>query len=409
MSGFGQHSVPLSNSWKANVPGVASQQKKKPAGGSATGTSGLKAKKQVILEEEDEEIGDDAEDYENFANVSTTALETFGLAPHPSPVCEAATLSSVPSPESDYSLKLPAHVLKSGAISALQFQAVRLACARHEQKLPDGSRAGFFLGDGPGVGKGRQIAATIFNYFCRGKTKALWVSVSTDLVVDARRDLEALGMLEYEPVRLHDLRQLKTRKGKPLASLPGLESGILFCTYDLLCSGATTKKAAKGGKGAAKGKAASSTALSRKSSSGPAFADENIPPWERSTTPESDPWAGLVEDDSVSEEFGPSSRLHQIVEWLGDGDYVIVLDECHRAKNCVPRDNKEAFPLDLGQDNDATTASASFKGCSNQMKNQGVTKTARVSWQHQLLMSQALGLLLVACGRFASYPSNTDQ
>jgi hypothetical protein len=24
---------------------------------------------------------------------------------------------------------------------------------------------------GPGVGKGRQIAATIFNYFCRGKTK----------------------------------------------------------------------------------------------------------------------------------------------------------------------------------------------------------------------------------------------
>jgi hypothetical protein len=34
------------------------------------------------------------------------------------------------------------------AISALQFHAVRLACARHEQKLPDGSRAGFFLGDG---------------------------------------------------------------------------------------------------------------------------------------------------------------------------------------------------------------------------------------------------------------------
>lgn len=137
---------------------------------------------------------------------------------------------------------------------------------------------------GPGVGKGRQIAATIFNYFCRGKTKvgggahhtpcmslnpastssskscdthtasrasrhtashqaaarylslppslppqpdltdlswcctpcpprppaprlpalcpqALWVSVSADLVVDARRDIEALGMLEYDAVR----------------------------------------------------------------------------------------------------------------------------------------------------------------------------------------------------------------
>jgi hypothetical protein len=38
----------------------------------------------------------------------------------------------------------------AGAISALQFQAVRLACARHELRLPDGARAGFFLGDGEG-------------------------------------------------------------------------------------------------------------------------------------------------------------------------------------------------------------------------------------------------------------------
>lgn len=29
------------------------------------------------------------------------------------------------------------------------------------------------------------------------------MSVSTDLVVDARRDLEALGMLDYDAVRLH--------------------------------------------------------------------------------------------------------------------------------------------------------------------------------------------------------------
>lgn len=122
------------------------------------------------------------------------------------------------------------------------------------------------------------------------------MSVSTDLVVDARRDLEALGMLEYDAVRLHDLRQLKTRKGKPLSSLPGLESGILFCTYDLLCSGSTSKKkAGKGGKGAAKGKALS------KAGSGGLFADENIPPWERSTSPVEEE---LVEDEADFEEFG---------------------------------------------------------------------------------------------------------
>lgn len=49
-----------------------------------------------------------------------------------------------------------------------------MACARHELRLQDGARCGFFLGDGPGVGKGRQIAATALNYFCQGKTKAVW-------------------------------------------------------------------------------------------------------------------------------------------------------------------------------------------------------------------------------------------
>ncbi len=37
-------------------------------------------------------------------------------------------------------------------ISAPQFQAVRLASARHETRLRGGARAGFFLGDGEGVG-----------------------------------------------------------------------------------------------------------------------------------------------------------------------------------------------------------------------------------------------------------------
>ena len=38
--------------------------------------------------------------------------------------------------------------MRAGRISALQFQAVRLACQKHETFLPDHTRAGFFLGDG---------------------------------------------------------------------------------------------------------------------------------------------------------------------------------------------------------------------------------------------------------------------
>lgn len=48
-----------------------------------------------------------------------------------------------------------------------------------------GARAGFFLGDGAGVGKGRQIAALIKEYWLTRRKKApkrvLWVSTSTDL------------------------------------------------------------------------------------------------------------------------------------------------------------------------------------------------------------------------------------
>jgi len=32
---------------------------------------------------------------------------------------------------------------------------------RHGQLLPNGQRAGYFIGDGTGVGKGRQIAGTV--------------------------------------------------------------------------------------------------------------------------------------------------------------------------------------------------------------------------------------------------------
>ena len=60
-------------------------------------------------------------------------------------------------------------------------------CARAEPRM----RAGFFLGDGAGVGKGRTIAACIKEHFAAGHgTRALWVSVSKDLNYDAQRDLD---------------------------------------------------------------------------------------------------------------------------------------------------------------------------------------------------------------------------
>lgn len=64
-----------------------------------------------------------------------------------------------------------------------------------------GTRPGFFLGDGAGVGKGRQIAALIRDFWENGGRRCLWVSVSNDLRIDAKRDLDDVkaGHIEIFP------------------------------------------------------------------------------------------------------------------------------------------------------------------------------------------------------------------
>jgi len=56
---------------------------------------------------------------------------------------------------------------------------VLYACSKHLTWLPSGERCGFFIGDGAGVGKGRQISAVILDNYARGRRKSVWVSTST--------------------------------------------------------------------------------------------------------------------------------------------------------------------------------------------------------------------------------------
>lgn len=64
--------------------------------------------------------------------------------------------------------------------------------------MPDGTRAGFLIGDGAGVGKGRTIAGIIFENYLKGRKRAIWVSVSNDLKYDAERDLKDIGASKIE-------------------------------------------------------------------------------------------------------------------------------------------------------------------------------------------------------------------
>lgn len=92
-----------------------------------------------------------------------------------------------------YTLSLPDDVIDNGKLSALQLEAVVYASQQHDKFLEDGNRAGYLIGDGAGVGKGRTIAGIIFENYLKGRKRSVWVSVSNDLKYDAERDLSDIG------------------------------------------------------------------------------------------------------------------------------------------------------------------------------------------------------------------------
>ena len=80
-------------------------------------------------------------------------------------------------------------------VCRLQLETVIYAAFRHSITLKDGSRSGLLLGDGPGIGKGRQIAGIIFNNFRQDRKKAIWFSVSADLKEDVGLDCKIAFMM----------------------------------------------------------------------------------------------------------------------------------------------------------------------------------------------------------------------
>ena len=164
-------------------------------------------------------------------------------------------MASVAPPAPTYRPVLPPALRGEGRISDAQAETAiyageahggylpgrfRLGEARHEVTLARDDddkavqfRRGFFLGDGTGCGKGRQIAAIIADNISQGRTRALWLSRNDALLEDARRDWAALGGGAHDIVPLSSWKQ-----GDAIR----LDRGILFTTY------ATLRQAARGGR-----------------------------------------------------------------------------------------------------------------------------------------------------------------
>ncbi|XP_055317524.1 protein strawberry notch isoform X2 [Sitodiplosis mosellana] len=227
---------------------------------------------QLVQPEEDEAEEEEMGVAETYADYWPAKLK-LGKK-HPDPVVETASLSSVEPADVTYKVAIPNDpTIDKGLLSALQLESITYASQAHEQLLPDGNRAGFLIGDGAGVGKGRTIAGIIFENYLRGRKKAIWISVSNDLKYDAERDLRDIGASN---IVVYPLNKLKYAKINSTVN-GNVKKGVIFSTYSALIS------------------------------------------------------------ESTGNNNKYKSRLKQLLQWCGsDFDGCIVFDECHKAKNLCP-------------------------------------------------------------------------
>lgn len=164
---------------------------------------------------------------------------------HPTALVESVAMGSIPAPIPQHIPQLPERTVSERLLSASQLETVVYAGHAWGQWLPgrfkpdpegvgllideEGAsyRKGFFLGDGTGAGKGRQVAATILDNWLQGRRRAIWISKNEPLLDDARRDWAALGGLAAD---VQSLSRWKIHE--PLT----LDEGVLFVSYPTLRS-----------------------------------------------------------------------------------------------------------------------------------------------------------------------------
>ena len=91
-----------------------------------------------------------------------TGTHKVPLKSHPTHVVESKCFRAVQPPPPSYHPALRPEIIRSGSLSDIQYESVVYAGMRHSRRLGDNvSRAAYFIGDGTGIGKGRQLAAII--------------------------------------------------------------------------------------------------------------------------------------------------------------------------------------------------------------------------------------------------------
>ena len=128
-----------------------------------------------------------------------------GSCAHPTKLVQSAAMASVASPKPSYRPHLPSSLVADGVLSDAQLESVIyageahseflvgswtvdatfdvIAAARDDAENAVRFRRGWFLGDGTGAGKGRQVAGILLDNWLKGRRRAVWVSKSDKLIL----------------------------------------------------------------------------------------------------------------------------------------------------------------------------------------------------------------------------------
>lgn len=147
---------------------------------------------------------------------------TYKLPKHPSKLVESSLLSAIKVTYDDRLLH-DNGVIQNKSVSSIQGDTILMILSKFTEYFEYESvntRCGFFLGDGTGCGKGR-IVAGLAKELCvsKNKRKAVWLSVSQDLEIDSKRDLDDVKS------------NMKTMN---LLSRKHDDDGVMFSTYNTL-------------------------------------------------------------------------------------------------------------------------------------------------------------------------------
>lgn len=154
-------------------------------------------------------------------------------------------MATVPLPKITYRPALPQALIDRGGVSAVQLEGIALVGQQNEIILPNGSRSSALIGDGTGVGKGRESAGILYDNYLQGRKRLVWVSEKWDLMQAAMADFDGMGATELMRGVTKQGSKYVTGKNPAVIGLDKFKDptkkiehdGVLFTTYALIRSG----------------------------------------------------------------------------------------------------------------------------------------------------------------------------